>query len=114
VIAHVKQAFSAFGLTPNDAKTVIAPPGARRIVLGLQVDGCAPRLTHDFRNNLQTHLYALTAAHIGPENHRRARGFASLIGMRRHISCLLAYAHYIEPAYAAHCYDQFNTVVGPI
>jgi RNA-directed DNA polymerase len=113
LIGQVKQALSDFGLAPNEAKTVIAPPGARRIVLGLQVDGHVPRLTRDFRNNLETHLYALTATHIGPENHRRARGFASLIGMRRHISGLLAYAHYIEPAYASQCYAQFNAVVWP-
>lgn len=113
LVAQVKQSLMAFGLAPNETKTVIAPPGARRIVLGLQVDGSIPRLTRDFRNNLETHLYALTAAHIGPDNHRRARGFASMIGMRRHISGLLAYAHYIEPAYAAQCYIKFNAVVWP-
>ncbi len=109
----VKAELHQAGLNPNDAKTVIAPPGARRIVLGLLVDGSEPRLTRDFRNNLETHLHALTENHIGPERHRQARKFASLIGMRRHIGGLLAFAHYVEPAYAARCYAKFNTVVWP-
>jgi hypothetical protein len=33
-------------------------------------------------NNLETHLYALTSPKIGTSAHQRARGFASVIGMR--------------------------------
>jgi hypothetical protein len=49
----------------SSAKT--AQLGARRVVLGLLVNDVVPRLTRSFRNNLETHLYALTAWHIGPE-----------------------------------------------
>jgi RNA-directed DNA polymerase len=111
IIAFVKAALPDFGLDPNDAKTVIAPPGARRIVLGLLVDGPQPRLTRNFRDNLETHLHALTAGNIGPQKHRAFRGFASIIGMRRHIFGLLAFAHYVEPAFAKRCYDRFNSIV---
>lgn len=114
LVAQVKKVLLTFGFASNEAKTVIVPPGARRIVLGLQVDGPVPRLSRDFRNNLETHLYALAAAHIGPEQHRRTRGFASLIGMRRHVAGLLAYAHHVEPKYAADCYTRFNSVYWPI
>lgn len=92
LIALAKAEIALFGLEVNETKTVVAPPGARRIVLGLLVDGDRPRLTRAFRNNLETHIHALTKNDIGPERHRQARGFASLIGMRRHISGLLAYA----------------------
>jgi RNA-directed DNA polymerase len=111
VVALVKAALPSFGLDPNDAKTVIAPPGARRIVLGLLVDGPQPRLTRNFRDNLETHLHALTAQNIGPEKHRASRGFASTIGMRRHIFGLLAFAHYVEPTFAKRGYDRFNSIV---
>jgi RNA-directed DNA polymerase len=114
LIALAKAALSRHNFKLNNSKTVIAPPGARRIVLGLLVDGDEPRLTRAFRNNLETHLYALTKDHIGPERHRQARGFASLIGMRRHISGLLAFAHYVEPAYASACYAKFNMVSWPL
>ena len=113
IVAMVKHELRAFGLDPNDAKTIIAPPGSRRLVLGLLVDGAAPRLQRDFKTNLETHLYALTADHIGPDRHRQARGFASVIGMRRHISGLIAFAHYVEPSYARHCYEQLNAVAWP-
>lgn len=102
-----------FGLDPNDAKTIIASPGSRRLVLGLLVDGAAPRLPRDFKTNRETHLYALTADHIGPDRHRRARGFASVIGMRRHISGLIAFAHYVELDYARRRYEHLNAVAWP-
>lgn len=114
IVALAKAEVGRFGLELNGAKTVVAPPGARRIVLGLLVDGERPRLTRSFRNNLETHLYALTKAAIGPERHRRQRGFASLIGMRRHVGGLLAFAHYVEPDYASACYLRFNSISWPL
>ena len=113
LVAKVKRQLNDDGLMPNMAKTVIAPPGARRIVLGLQVDGPVPRLSRMFKINLDTHLRALTAPHIGPEKHQQARGFASSIGMRRHIGGLIAVAHHIEPAYTTRCYALFNAVSWP-
>lgn len=107
---QVKRELRAFGLDPNEAKTLIMPPGARRIVLGLLVDGPEPRLTRSFRNNLDTHLYALTKTGIGVAGHRKARKFASTIGMRRHITGLVAYAHHIEPEYAKACYQLLEGV----
>jgi len=114
IVALAKAEIAPFALALNETKTVIAPPGARRIVLGLLVDGDKPRLTRAFRNNLETHLHALTKESIGPERHRQARGFASLIGMRRHIGGLLAFAHFVEPSYAAACYSKFNSVSWPL
>ncbi|MEZ6029316.1 MAG: reverse transcriptase family protein [Hyphomonadaceae bacterium] len=101
------------GLTSNEQKTSIIPPGARKIVLGLLVDRDEPRLSREFRNNLETHLYALTKASIGPLKHQTTRGFASSIGMERHIKGLLAFAHMVDPAYAAKQYARFNSVAWP-
>lgn len=113
LVSIVKDELRRAHLEPNDGKTVIAPPGARRIVLGLQVDSAAPKLTRSFRNNLETHVYALTADHIGPAKHMLTRGFDSLIGMRRHILGLLSHAHHIDPDYAATVYERFNSVQWP-
>lgn len=101
------------GLTSNEQKTTIVPPGARKVVLGLLVDRDEPRLTREFRNNLETHLYALTSAAIGPIKHQAERKFASSIGMARHIRGLLAFAHMVDPAYAAGQYKRFNSVKWP-
>jgi RNA-directed DNA polymerase len=47
------------GLIPHRQKTTIVPPGGRKILLGVTVDTGRPRLTKAFRNNIETHLYAL-------------------------------------------------------
>jgi RNA-directed DNA polymerase len=108
--ALVRRELEVCGLKSNQAKTQIVPPGARRIVLGLQVDQSQPHLSRAFKNNVETHLFALTSNRIGPAAHRRKRGFASVVGMRRHIEGLIAFAHQVEPKYAQRLYEQFNSV----
>jgi RNA-directed DNA polymerase len=107
---QVERELVAFGLISNRQKTAITPPGGRKILLGVLVDRERPRLTRAFRNNIETHLYALTSPKIGPAAHRAKRGFASTIGMRRHIAGLIAFAHLVDKHYAARLFDQFNTV----
>jgi RNA-directed DNA polymerase len=106
----VKRELLAFGFIANRQKTTILPPGARKILLGVLVDRGSPHLTRAFRNNIETHLYALTHPKIGAIAHRIRRGFASTIGMKRHIEGLIAFAHQIDPAYARHLYAQFNRI----
>jgi len=100
-------------LPPNAAKTKILGPGGRKIVLGVLVDRGQPRLTQQFRNNIETHLFALTHPHLGPLAHMQSRGFASLIGMRRHVQGLIAFANQVEPAYAEGLIQQFACVAWP-
>jgi RNA-directed DNA polymerase len=106
----VKRELLAFGFIANRQKTTIVPPGARKILLGVLVDRGSPHLTRAFRNNLETHLYALTHPKIGATAHRITRGFASTIGMKRHIEGLIAFAHQIDPAYARQLYAQFDRI----
>ena len=100
----------AFGLKVNRQKTSITSPRARKVLLGLLVDREQPRLTRSYRNNVETHLYALTSSQIGATAHRKKRGFSSTIGMRRHIAGLIAYAHRIDRDYAAKLYSLFNAI----
>jgi RNA-directed DNA polymerase len=100
----------AFGLKCNDSKTAIIPPGARKIVLGVLVDRFEPKLTRAFRNNVETHLYALSSPKIGAAAHLRSRGFSSIIGMRRHIAGLIAFAKQVNRQYASELYLLFNDV----
>ena len=98
------------GLTANWQKTSIAPPGGRKILLGVLVDRDQPRLTWEFRNNIETHVYALTSPKIGAAAHCQRRGFASVIGMRRHVAGLIAFAHQVDKDYARNLYVAFNAV----
>jgi RNA-directed DNA polymerase len=110
LVKLVEQALSAFGLAVRHPKTRIAPPPARKVMLGVLVDRERPRLTRSFRNNLETHLYALTSPKIGARAHMQRRGFASCIGMQRHVAGLLAFAHQVDRGYAATQYRLFNTI----
>lgn len=110
LVKLVEHALGNFKLAICHPKTSIAPPRARKILLGVLVDRERPRLTRSFRNNLETHLYALTSPKIGAGAHMQRRGFGSRIGMQRHVTGLLAFAHQVDREYAAKQYRLFNTI----
>lgn len=83
------------GLSPHTTKTKIAPPGSRKIVLGLCVNDGSPRLTKEFRKRLSCHVHYVHR--IGLVKHARNRGFESPIGFRAHLEGLLRYASSVEP-----------------
>ena len=98
------------GLAPNRAKTQIVPPGARKIVLGLLVDGESPRLCREFKSKLRMHLYYLNHSMIGPGGHAESRGFDSIIGLRAHVLGLIAHARLVEPDYGEARLGEFNNI----
>jgi RNA-directed DNA polymerase len=114
VIGRVYQVMVASGLSPNTAKTHIASPGSRKIVLGLQVDGEFPRLTRKFKDNLRQHLHFLLRGDVGPTLHARHRRFSAVIGLRKHIEGLVAFARYVEPAFGNRCDAELAQVQWPI
>lgn len=110
LVKLVERKLLAFGLSANKNKTSIVPPGARKILLGVLVDRDQVRLTKEFRNNIETHVYALAHPRIGPSSHQAKRGFASRIGMKRHVLGLIAFAHQVDPMYARKLYAEFDRV----
>lgn len=100
VIGKVLREFEREGLRPHHAKTRLVSPGARKIVLGLAVDGSAPRLTREYRNKLRLHAHMLGTRAIAPSAHATALRFRSVTAMRRHIEGKVAHARRLEPAFA--------------
>lgn len=100
VIGEVLREFEREGLRPHHAKTRLISPGARKIVLGLAVDGNAPRLTREYRNKLRLHAHMLGTRGITPSVHATALHFRSVISMRRHIEGKIAHARRVEAAFA--------------
>ncbi|WP_408296476.1 reverse transcriptase family protein [Paraburkholderia sediminicola] len=86
VIQRVYSAMRQCDLSPNTAKTVIAPPGTRKVVLGLYVDQGTPRLTREFRSRLEQHLHFCLHPDVGPVAHARKRGFSAVLGFKHHLS----------------------------
>ncbi len=101
------------GFEPNLTKTKIISPGARKIVLGLLVDGEKPCLTKKYRDNIRQHLHYMNRSDIGPVKHARNRGFISVYGLRNHVQGLIAHADQIDPQFASKVWVQFNKVNWP-
>ncbi len=100
VIGKTLRALERTGLRPHRAKTRVIPPGARKIVLGLAVDGSQPRLTREYRNKLRLHAHMLGTLRIPPSQHADALRFRSVLSMRRHIEGKIGHAWRIEEAFA--------------
>ena len=101
----------ASGLRLNGGKTTIVPPGSRKVVLGLLVDGDAPALPREFRSLLRQHLYYLEK--FKPIAHAKARNFDTVSGMRRHIRGLIDFAAMVDSAYASTLLNRFNKIEWP-
>lgn len=102
-IQHVKainECLVEAGFWLNKAKTKIIPPGARKVVLGLLIDGKQPRLTKAYRKYVSDHLYFLSHPDIDAITHAEHRGFKSLQGLINHISGKIAYGYSIDPDWA--------------
>ena len=114
VIGEVFEEMGKVGLSPNISKTRVVPPGGRKIVLGLIVNGKAAALPRDFKLRMRQHLYYLQKPGAGPLAHAKARGFASILGMKEHLYGLAAYAKQIEPAYGQYLVGELDSVSWPI
>jgi RNA-directed DNA polymerase len=101
------------GFWPNQAKTRIIPPRARKIVLGLLVDTDRPRLTREFKEQLLLHLYCLMHPNIGPVRHAQARKFDSVLGMQHHVFGLAAFAMGIESEWGSARMEELRRIAWP-
>lgn len=97
------------GYKPNKNKTVIAPPGAKKIVQGLLVDTDRPRLTKSFRKRIDYHLWAISK--YGLKNHSAHLGFASPFGLANHVEGLTNFALMIDPPYGEKSKTQLNELL---
>lgn len=113
LIGQIYALLGSHGLNPNTSKRVIAPPGARKVVLGLLVDGKRPKLSRDFRSTMRMHLHYLLRDDVGPSGHAKERGFSSVEGLRQHLLGLISYAGQVDSAYAASCRAQFREIAWP-
>lgn len=98
VIGRTRAILRKAGLRLNMAKTAVIPPGARKLVLGLLVDGDDVRLTRSFKRSLECHLYYI--GKYGLLEHSVRRGFDSPLSLGEHLRGRLAYAAEVEESWA--------------
>ncbi len=111
LVANTTRLLARMGLYPQKRKTKIVPPGARKIVLGLVVDGATPKLAREFRSLLRQHLYYLES--VGPTEHAKKRGFETVWGMHSYIRGLIDFAKMIDRPYADALLARFDAVGWP-
>ena len=107
-LRHIFPLMNESGLRPHQSKTRIVPPGARKLVLGLCVNEATPRLPKEVRQKLEVHVHCLER--FGPEEHRKARGFDSVLGMRRHLLGRIKYAESVQPRFGRALRDRFEAI----
>ncbi|OCI99151.1 hypothetical protein A6U85_31895 [Agrobacterium sp. 13-626] len=100
------------GFRPNHRKTMIRGPGARRIVLGMLVDGPKPRLPNEFKDEIRKHLYYLQSEKFGPAHHSAANK-VSISTLYHIVRGLIGWAARVEPEYGRRCLQQFKLIEWP-
>jgi RNA-directed DNA polymerase len=111
VMGRTSAVLRRIGLYPNPGKSVVVPPGGRKVVLGLLVDHDVPALPREFRSRLRQHLHYLET--LGPLVHASKRGFDSVWGLYRHVRGLIDFANMVDPAYSAEMLSRLNAVPWP-
>lgn len=114
VITEIYILLRRAGFLPNLAKTTLASPRSRKIVLGLQVDHDKPKLTRRFKSKMRMHLYYLEREDVGPLKHAEQRGFSAVAGMRNHLMGLAAYAIQVEPTYGESIKTRLERIKWPV
>lgn len=112
LITEVYSLLNLSGYKPQYRKTKIIPPSAKKVVLGLNVDGPAPRLQKEFKDNIRQHFYYVET--LGLSEHIVNRGFDSVWGFKCHLKGLIDYANSIEPEYARKLVVRFNNIDWPV
>lgn len=108
---RVKLELQKLNLNVNSTKTVIVPPGGRKVVLGLLVDGDQPRLQKKFRQEIELHLYHLETK--GVDIHSKNRGFSSVFGLKTYLEGKIAYIMNVEPDYGISLRDRLKKIEWP-
>jgi len=100
------------GFRENKRKIRIAGPGSKKTVLGLLVDGDAPRLSKETFKRVDRLLHA--AAKYGLSDVASHEKFDSSIGFYNHLSGLIAFIKDVDKTRWERFYSQFSKLKPPI
>lgn len=109
---HVVRLIRKSGFNENPKKFHVAGPGARRIVLGLLVDGDVPRISKDTYKRIDRLLYA--TGKFGLEATAAHEKFDSAYGFYNHLGGLVAYVKDVDQARSLEFSELFSRIEQPI
>lgn len=99
------------GFKENSQKTRVAGPGAKKLVLGLLVDGTEPRLSKQTYKRVDRHLHAIKK--YGLQDVASHEGFDSPVGFYNHIAGLIAFVNDVDKARWKEFHERFKDVETP-
>lgn len=112
LIKMATMAMLPLGFSPNEKKTVVIPPGARKQILGLNVNGPTPTLSKEFKSKIRQHLFYLMKN--GPATHASNRNFDTIWGLKRHLYGLADYAFMVEAEYGKEIKSALSSIHWPV
>jgi RNA-directed DNA polymerase len=92
--AEIVRIIRANGFRENAKKTRIAGPGSKKLVLGLLVNGSAPRISRQAYKRIDRHLHACEK--YGVTAVADHEGFDSALGFHNHLGGLVAYVKDVD------------------
>jgi len=95
-----------FGFELNNKKTRIIPPGARKLVTGLIVNGDKPTIPRELKDKIKADLYYCKK--FGVVNHCEINEYKSIIGFANHIKGMISYIHSVDPVLAKKYWIDFE------
>lgn len=108
----ILKALNDEGFRPNLRKTKVRGPGARKVVLGIFVNGKHLRLPREYKDKIRQHLHYLTHPDFGPASHAAARK-TSISRIYHHVFGLICWAKAVEPSFGVQAIETFNSVNWP-
>lgn len=102
VLGHVK----SYGYNLKKSKIKVIPPGSNKVILGLSVNDKQVRLTKQYRQKINSHIYGIVK--FGVDKHAIHRGFDSVFGMIDHVFGLINYAKTVEPDFGHTKYQELR------
>jgi RNA-directed DNA polymerase len=103
---EVSKVLWKYGFSDNAKKTRVVPPGARKVLTGLNVNSTVPTIPKEVRDLVRMHLHF--AKKRGIPDHCKERGFRSIIGFKNHLLGLVGYVASVNAKHGAGFYQQFN------
>lgn len=102
------KALGVFGFVVNRKKTHVLGPGARKVVTGLVVNDTVPRLKRKTKSHIEVVLYHIETKGL-IEHARRVRS-KHPISYLNHLSGLIQFARWVEPAFGHKAQNRLNAI----
>ncbi|EOW9141026.1 TPA: reverse transcriptase family protein [Vibrio cholerae] len=98
-----------YGFKINTKKTRIVPPGARKVVTGLIVNGPTPTIPKELKDKIKADLYYCKK--FGVANHCMVNKYKSIIGFSNHMKGMISFVNSVDKTLASKykkAYDELN------